>query len=163
MTEQRAGKKKRIPGEEPLQQRAVALAARKMRSAADLRQKLIAEGYGAGDVDAAIERLKEVHLLDDTRMAQAVGRHYKDRGNRFIAQKLREKGIAADRKNSALEELPAEFERALAAGEKKLRSLQAMEPRAQAQKLFQHLATRGFGGSVVQKVLRQLTGNAAEN
>lgn len=157
MAERRAAKKRRIPGEEPLQQRATTLAARKMRSAADLRKKLIDESYEADAVDAAIARLKEIYLLDDTRMAQAVGRQYKDRGNRFITQKLREKGIAADQEGSALEELPDELERALAAGEKKLRSLQGHEPRAQAQKLYQHLALRGFGGSVVQKAVRQLT------
>ena len=163
MAERRAAKKRRIPGEEPLPQRAAALAARKMRSAADLRKKLIGEGYDADAVDAAISRLKEVYLLDDARMAQAVGRQYKDRGNRFITQKLREKGIAADHEISALEDLPAETERALAAGEKKLRSLQGVEPRAQAQKLYQHLALRGFGGSVIQKAVRQLTGTREEN
>lgn len=162
MAERRAAKKKRIPGEEPLQQRAVALAARKMRSASDLRKKLIGEGYSANAVDAAITRLKEVYLLDDARMAQAVGRQYKDRGNRFITQKLREKGISADEEASALTELPDELERALAAGEKKLRSLGSLEPRVQAQKLYQHLALRGFGGSVVQKAVRQLTAGAVE-
>lgn len=163
MVERRAAKKKRIPGEEPLQQRAITLAARKMRSAADLRKKLITEGYDEGAVDAAIARLKEIYLLDDTRMAQAVGRQYKDRGNRFITQKLKEKGIGGDEQATALEDLPEEMERALAAGEKKLRSLHDLEPRAQAQKLYQHLALRGFGGSVVQKVVRQLTSGVLED
>lgn len=158
MAERRAQRKKKIPGEEPLQQRAVALAARKMRSAADLRKKLISEGYEPAAVDTAIARLKEVYLLDDARMAQAVGRQYKDRGNRFITQKLREKGISAEEEGAALDDLPDELERALATGEKKLRSLGALEPRVQVRKLYQHLAQRGFGGNVVQKVVRQLTG-----
>lgn len=163
MAERRAAKKKRIPGEEPLQQRAVALAARKMRSAADLRKTLIAETYAPDAVDVAIDRLKEVYLLDDNRMAHAVGRQYKDRGNRFIAQKLKEKGIGGDDHAAALEDLPDELERAITAGEKKLRSLKGLESRAQAQKLYQHLAMRGFGGSVVQKAVRQLTSLTAED
>lgn len=163
MAERRAPRKKRIPGEEPLQQRAVALAARKMRSAADLRKTLIAETYAPDAVDAAIDRLKEVYLLDDNRMAQAVGRQYKDRGNRFIAQKLKEKGIGGDDHAAVLEDLPDELERAITAGEKKLRSLKGLEARAQAQKLYQHLAMRGFGGSVVQKAVRQLTSLTAED
>lgn len=162
MAERRAQRKKKIPGEEPLQQRAVALAARKMRSAADLRKKLISEGYEPAAVDAVIARLKEVYLLDDARMAQAVGRQYKDRGNRFITQKLREKGLSAEEEAAALEDLPDELDRALAAGEKKLRSIRTLEPRAQAQKLYQHLALRGFGGSIVQKAVRQLTSGAVE-
>lgn len=162
MADARRQRKKRIPGEEPLQQRAVTLAARKMRSAADLRKKLIGEGYEPAAVDTAIARLKEVYLLDDTRMAQSVSRQYKDRGNRFITQKLREKGIAADQESAALEDLPDELERALAAGEKKLRSIRTLEPRVQAQKLYQHLALRGFGGSIVQKAVRQLTAGAVE-
>ena len=163
MAQRLAAKRKRIPGEEPLQQRAIALAARKMRSAADLRKKLVGEGYDGDAVDAAIARLKEIYLLDDTRVAQAVGRQYKDRGNRFITQKLKEKGISGDEQATALEDLPEEMERAWAAGEKKLRSLKGLEPRVQAQKLYQHLALRGFGGSVVNKVVRQLTGSVADD
>lgn len=163
MNARRTPRKKKVPGEEPLQQRAVALAARKMQSAADLRKKLIGEGYEANAVEAAISRLKEVYLLDDARMAQAVGRQYKDRGNRFIAQKLKEKGIGGVEHATALEDLPDELERALMAGQKKLRSLRGLEARAVVQKLYQHLALRGFGGSVVQKVVRQLTGTAADS
>ena len=70
---------------------------------------------------------------------------------------MKEKGIGADRHAAALEELPDEFERALAAGEKKLKNLKNVEARVAAQKLYQHLALRGFGGSIIQKVVRQLT------
>lgn len=141
----------------PLQQRALALAARKLCSRSSLRKKLAGEGYDAEDIELVLDRLKEIHLIDDGTLARSIGRHYKDRGNRFIAQKLREKGIGTDEYEGAFEELPDEFERALAAGEKKLRSLKELEPRVQGQKLYQHLALRGFGGSVVQKVVRRLT------
>ncbi len=139
-----------------LYDRAVALAARRLRSAADLKKKLIAENYPEDEVDAAIARLGEVHLIDDNLVAQSISRRYADRGNRFIVQKMKEKGVAAEQ-DSALESLADEYERALAAGQKKLRTLSKFEPRVQAQKLYQHLALRGFGGSVVQKVVRELT------
>lgn len=127
-----------------------------MRSTAELRKKLIAEGYDPGDVEAALIRLKEIHLVDDGTLARSVARHYKDRGNRFIAQKLRAKGIAADEDELALEELPDELARAMVTGEKKLRSLTKFEPQIQKQKLYQYLASRGFSGSVVQKSVRRL-------
>jgi regulatory protein len=140
--------------------RALALAARRMRSEHELRKKLLSEGYGEEEINTSLARLKEIYLLDDSKMALAVGRQYKDRGNRFITQKLKEKGIRSEEHTPALQELPDELERALAAGEKKLRSLKALEARVVAQKLYQHLALRGFGGSVVQKVVRQLTAGA---
>ncbi len=104
----------------------------------------------------AIARLTEVHLLDDNLVAQSISRRYADRGNRFIVQKMKEKGVTAEQE-SALESLADEFERALAAGKKKLRTLEKFEPKVQAQKLYQHLALRGFTGATVQKVVRQLT------
>ena len=49
MAERRAQRKKKIPGEEPLQQRAVALAARKMRSAISPRLAIRIFPNMAGD------------------------------------------------------------------------------------------------------------------
>ena len=147
-------KKEKTPP--PLCERALALAARRLRSAADLKKKLVAENYPEGEVDAAIARLREVHLVDDNLVAQSISRRYADRGNRFIVQKMREKGVAAEQE-SALESLEDEYERAFAAGQKKLRTLENFEPRVQAQRLYQHLALRGFAGSTVQKVVRALT------
>jgi regulatory protein len=147
-------KKEKTPP--PLYDRAVTLAARRLRSAADLKKKLVAENYPEDEVDAAIARLREVHLVDDNLVAQSISRRYADRGNQFIVQKMKEKGVEAE-KDSALESLADEYERALAAGHKKLRTLEKFEPRVQAQRLYQYLALRGFAGSTVQKVVRALT------
>jgi regulatory protein len=151
---QRRRRKEKAPP--PLYERAVSLAARRLRSAAELKNKLVREGYAELEVEAAIERLGEVHLIDDNLVAYSIARRYADRGNRFIVQKLKEKGVAAEQV-SVIEGLSDEYERALAAGQKKLRSLGKFEPRVQGQKLYQHLALRGFAGSVVQKVVRELT------
>ncbi|GAB4443213.1 MAG: hypothetical protein OHK0011_25570 [Turneriella sp.] len=150
---ERRRKKEKTPP--PVYDRAVTLAARRLRSAADLRKKLIGEGYDEAEVDAALRRLAEVHLIDDNLMAHSISRRYADRGNRFIVLKMKEKGVAAEK--SVIEGLADEYERALAAGQKKLRSLGKFEPSVQGQKLYQHLVLRGFGGSVVQKVVRELT------
>ncbi|HMV36133.1 MAG TPA: regulatory protein RecX, partial [Turneriella sp.] len=140
----------------PLYDRAVALAARRLRSAADLKKKLIAENYPEDEVDAAITRLGEVHLIDDNLVAQSISRRYADRGNRFILQKMKDKGVA-DEQESAFESLADEYDRALAAGKKKLRTLEKFEQKIRGQKLYQHLALRGFAGSTVQRVVRALT------
>lgn len=151
---ERRPKKEKTPP--PVYERAVALAARRLRSATELKKKLIGEGYDEGEVEAAVRRLGEVHLIDDNLVAHSISRRYADRGNRFIVQKMKEKGVDAEQE-SAIGELADEYERALAAGQKKLRSLNKFEPGVQGQKLYQHLALRGFGSSVVQKVVRELT------
>ncbi|MBS0617152.1 MAG: RecX family transcriptional regulator [Spirochaetes bacterium] len=150
------GLRKKTKTPPPVYERALALAARRLRSTSDLRQKLLNEGYDGDAIEPALVRLKEVHLLDDARVAQAIGQHYKDRGNRFIAHKLKAKGLAVDEHTAALEELPDEFERALAVAEKKLHSLKALDARVVRQKLYQHLAARGFGGGVIEKVVRRV-------
>lgn len=144
----------------PVKDRALALAARKLRSTAELKTKLLTEGYAEDEVDAAVARLGEIHLVDDNLVAHSISRRYADRGNRFIVQKMKTKGISASEQESAFEELPDELERALAAGAKKMKSLKGIEPRAAAQKLYQHLALRGFNGGIVQKAVRQLTRDA---
>jgi len=140
----------------PVKERALALAARKLRSAVELKTKLLTEGYAEAEIDAAIARLAEIHLIDDNLVAHSISRRYADRGNRFIVQKMKTKGISASEHESAFEELPDELERALAVGAKKMKSLQGIEARAAAQKLYQHLALRGFNGATVQKAVRQL-------
>ena len=149
---------RRKPGDSPppLYERAVALAARKLRSTQDLRKKLIAEGYDAEGVETALVRLAEVHLLDDQLVAHSLGRRYADRGNQFVVRKLREKGLGAENTEIVLEELPEEIERAVAAARKKLRTMRETDSRIIAQKLYRHLASRGFSGNTVQKVVRQL-------
>jgi len=137
-------------------ERAVQIAARKFRSADAIKKKLIDEGYNEDAADAAVERLAEIHLVDDARLAESISRHYRDRGNRFIAQKLREKGVA-EHATDAVAALDDEEVRAQAAAEKKMKALGQFEPRVRAQKLYAHLAQRGFSSAVVARVVRQLT------
>jgi len=140
--------------------RAITLAARKMRSVNDLRKKLLEEGFNPDEIEIALERLQEMYLLSDQKFAQAIGRKYADRGNRFIAQKLKEKGVATDQHEVALEELSSELDRAIQAGQKKMRQLTRLQPQIVRQKLYQHLAMRGFGGSIIQKAVRTLAEGA---
>jgi regulatory protein len=148
--------KKRLP----VYERAITMAARRMRSVADMRARLLAEEYEEAEIEAALTRLKEVHLLDDTRVAQSITQQYKDKGNRYIAQKMKQKGLESDQHTTAIEELPDELIRAIEVAKKKLRYLEGLEPRKVQQKLYQHLAGRGFGSVTIQKVVRKVTGDA---
>ncbi len=154
-------RKKKI-GEEktppPLYERALALATRTLRSTDELRQRLLTEGYDSEGVEASLARLKEVYLLDDARVAAAVGRQYKEKGDRFILNKLKSRGIDTEENAAVFEALDDELTRALDAGQKKLKALSAFEVRVQSQKLYRYLASRGFASNTVEKAVRRLTG-----
>ena len=140
----------------PLYERALALAARALRSTDELRQKLLSEGYDSEGVEAALLRLKEVYLLDDARVAAAVGRQYKEKGDRFILNKLKSRGIDTEENAAVFEALSDELTRALDVGQKKLKVLAAFEARVQSQKLYRYLASRGFAANTVEKAVRRL-------
>lgn len=146
--------KEKIPP--PLYERALALAARALRSTNELRQKLLSEGYDSEGVEAALLRLKEVYLLDDARVAAAVGRQYKEKGDRFILNKLKSRGIDTEENAAVFEALSDELTRALDVGQKKLKVLAAFEARVQSQKLYRYLASRGFAANTVEKAVRRL-------
>jgi len=149
--------------ETKLLSRAITLAARKMRSVQDLRTTLLKENFDPDEIEMALERLQEMYLLSDQKFAQAIARRYADRGNRFIVQKLKTKGVDAEQHEAAFDELATEYSRALQVGQKKMRQLVKLQAHIVRQKLYQHLAMRGFGGSINQKVVRELVEGADED
>ncbi|MBV6492432.1 MAG: Regulatory protein RecX [Turneriella sp.] len=128
-----------------------------MRSVSELRIKLIQEEYPVEEIEVALERLSEVYLLDDKKIAESIVRQYKDRSNRFIINRLKQKGIHSEIHLDAMEALECEEERALFCGKKKAKVLENIAPHIAAQKIYQHLAMRGFSSSLAQKVARILT------
>ncbi|HRP69165.1 MAG TPA: regulatory protein RecX [Turneriella sp.] len=139
-----------------VKERAIQFVSRQMRSVHELRQKLLDEEYAVDEIETALERLKEIHLLNDVALAETIARQYRDRGNRFIAQKIKQKGIVLDNPSSAFEALDDEEERAYAAATKKMRSLAGLEKHKIAEKLYAHLALRGFSSSIAQRTARKI-------
>lgn len=107
-------------------------------------------------VSQTIRRLKELHLIDDNNIANSLTQRYQHKGNRFIAQKLQQKGINKESIDSAIESLPYEFERALPEARKELRSMQPLEGKAKENKLLRFLSSRGFGANTCYKVIDEL-------
>jgi regulatory protein len=134
---------------------AVRMLARREYSRAELTQRLVRKGIARADIDRALDELATAGLLSDERYAQAVvaqrSGHY---GKRAIAYALREKGIAAPDADAAMAPLAAtdEFADATALWQRRFGAAPANQKEKARQVRF--LQSRGYGFSVVLRVLR---------
>ncbi|STY28630.1 RecX-family regulatory protein [Legionella wadsworthii] len=64
-------------------------------------------------IEDVINQLKEERLIDDVRLANTLASHYRHKGNRFIMDLLRKKGIQDDIITQALSQLKSEVIRAM--------------------------------------------------
>lgn len=126
----------------------------------ELRKKLESEFSSLEDVDekvdSAIKRLQELNLLNDEFIASSQAERYQHKGNRFIEQRLKQKGIDEQSIKQALDALPDEHARALEAAQKKLRTLKNDDTQARNNKLLRFLSSRGFGAGICYQVLDEL-------
>jgi regulatory protein len=77
-------------------QTAVRLLAVRDRSEQELRALLAARGARPARIDAAVARLRELHYLDDARLAQTLAEAAAQRGHgsAYVRQRLAERGVA---------------------------------------------------------------------
>jgi regulatory protein len=124
-------------------ERALQLLGYRERSRAELRQRLLDNGYPRDVVDPVVERFCEVELVDDRRFAAAWVRTRDSAGygRRRIARELTDKGVEQDIISAALDdELHSdELSRATAA----LRGRAPSDARDR-ERLVRRLVSRGF-------------------
>ncbi len=130
------------------------------RSEAELRSKLAAKNVPADIADELIHRFREVGLVDDAAFATALvtTRVTVDRrGRGRIRQELRAKGIDEGLAAEALAQLSVEdeTEAAMAFAQRRLRTLNHVDPFVARRRLYQALARRGFRPAVIQQVVDQ--------
>ena len=109
-------------------------------------------------IEQTIARLEELHLINDSFIANSQAQRYQHKGNRFIVQKLQQKGLDKESIDNTIESLPSEYERALPKARKKLQTLQNLEPKAKENKLLKFLSNRGFGAGTCYQVIDELKG-----
>jgi regulatory protein len=107
-------------------------------------------------IESAITRLRELHLINDARLAESLVRRYAHKGNRFIHQALRQKGVRDDVIDEILATLDDEVVRALDEARKKLRSLHWDNTEKTKAKLSQFLSGRGFSFTAIKSVIEKL-------
>ena len=126
----------------------------------ELRQSLEKEFANHANIDEHIEltlnRLRELHVLNDARVAGSLAERYSHKGNRFITQVLRQKGVNQDVIESTLTALEPESDRALEVARKKLRGLCAEKPQTIENTLWHFLSSRGFASDTLHQVIEQL-------
>lgn len=142
------------PPRDSAKARAVNLLSRREHGRAELFRKLTTRGFEPDEVDAALDRLEELRLLDDGRASAALARWWAGRGDGPIKvrAKLREKGFGSDHIASAIDALEVDWvdqARALA-------SKRRLDPsdRKQREKLYRWLAGKGYPSSVIGQALK---------
>ncbi len=143
--------------------RAVDLLARGRKTKRELELRLRRREPDRSLVALAIERLESAGLIVDTEVAAAEAASRLRRGvaPARVRQTLRSKGIGgrdADQAiaNAVAEEGFDEIAACRAAAEKRMRSLQSLDPVVARRRLLGFLQRRGFGGAALRSVLDEL-------
>lgn len=128
------------------------------RSSGELRKKLAAKGFAVPAVNAVVERLIEIKLVDDSAYAKHIVESMakKPVGVYAAKRKLRAKGFSEDDADDALEQLDDEQQSEMAVQlAKKLapKYLAKGDSREAKAKLSQALARRGFGWEIVREAV----------
>ena len=146
--------------------RALNMLAFRARSSAELRRQLLRKGEPEQFVDAAVQRLDAVGLLDDGEYARqyarskVVGAGF---SRRRLQHELRKRGVArevAERAIGDVFEDETVDEEALIqdAARKKLKTLAKLDPETRRRRLYAFLARRGYEPDDVRRAMARVLG-----
>ena len=140
---------------------ALHLLARRALTVAECRARLTDRGHPSGEIDAALEHLRETGGLDDEKVARAQAQtavDVKGRGRLRILRELAARGIDHETASRAVADVfEGRDERTLVnrAVQKKLRGRSRPSIQELA-RLYQHLVRQGFSPAVVGAAIRRL-------
>jgi len=128
------------------------------RSEREIRDRLAKHEFAQPMIDATIERLRRIGLVDDTAFAEywvEQRQTHRPRGGRLLKQELRAKGVDAEVVAAAL---PADDDEhgAYQAAVRKAQSLRTMDERTFRQRLGGFLQRRGFDYETTRTVVNRL-------
>ncbi|MDB5033683.1 MAG: regulatory protein RecX [Chlorobi bacterium] len=134
---------------------------RRMRSRREMEEKLAEKGFPLEAIDATIRFLIEYRMMDDRDFARAyINDQIMKRpvGRRRLENDLRRKGLQKDEVAEIVSESLGESDElahAMAAAEKKARTIRHDDPQKWERAMAAFLAGRGFDWSVVGKILER--------
>jgi regulatory protein len=133
--------------------------ARRELSEAQVRQRLARKGYGPGDIDDAVARLRQERAIDDARVAEAIARtetSVRRRGKVRVRMQIERAGIAKAVAQRAMDDVfDAIDDDALleASLKKRLRDRETIADDREFQRLYRYLAGQGFESDRIVKAL----------
>ena len=130
----------------------------KDRTVSEMQTYLDGKDFGEADVDATVERLIELRLLDDRRYAQ---RYVETRLNakpvsrRHLYEQLKSHGIEEQYIREAMEQTDEDDERenALSVARKFARQFKDLEPDKRRMRVMSRLQARGYGYDTARNAL----------
>jgi regulatory protein len=131
---------------------AIAMLARRPRSEREIRRGLMRRTRSSAIVDATIDRLRTLQLIDD----EAYARYWAEsrdrtspRGRRLITQELRTQGVDTTIASAATAEL-SDADAAYRLASRRSRALSSLDHRAFCNRMASLLQRRGFGWEVTR-------------
>ena len=140
--------------------KALSILSKSDQSEKKLREKLLND-YDENIVEEVIEFLKGYKLINDNLLAEKIvhdNMNLSKFGKNKIKQNLYNKGIAASDIQDAISQIDPddEYENAKYLAEKRLKRLKGEDKNKINQKIYQHLAYKGFSYDIIKRVLREL-------
>ena len=140
--------------------KALSVLSKSDQSEKKLREKLLND-YDENIVEEVIEFLKGYKLIDDNLLAEKIvhdNMNLSKFGKNKIKQNLYNKGISASDIQDAISQIDPdeEYENAKYLAEKRLKRLKDEDKNKINQKIYQHLAYKGFNYDIIKRVLREL-------
>lgn len=140
--------------------KALSVLSKSDQSEKKLREKLLND-YDENIVEEVIEFLKGYKLINDNLLAEKIvhdNMNLSKFGKNKIKQNLYNKGIAASDIQDAISQIDPdeEYENAKYLAEKRLKRLKGEDKNIINQKIYQHLAYKGFNYDIIKRVLREL-------
>lgn len=140
--------------------KALSVLSKSDQSEKKLREKLLND-YDENIVEEVVEFLKGYKLIDDNLLAEKIvhdNMNLSKFGKNKIKQNLYNKGISASDIQDAISQIDPdeEYENAKYLAEKRLKRLKGEDKNKINQKIYQHLAYKGFNYDIIKRVLREL-------
>jgi regulatory protein len=128
------------------------------RSEHEVRQRLRRRGFDNNTVDEVIMKLKDRGLIDDVAFSEYWRNNrlsFSPRSARLINLELRQKGVAKETANEAVEDLNEENS-VYEAGLKKARRLTSLDYDCFRSRLYDYMIRRGFSYEKIRHVIDRL-------
>ncbi len=153
---ERPGKRKDV------HERALGLLAVRQRSRKELERRLVQAGFDRDEVDAELERLELVGLIDDAAFARAVVESRmgsRGESRRAVAVKLSQAGVDREVAGEALDEAPEEEQaRADRLAESRAGRVAGLDPATGFARVSGFLMRRGYPPGVARQAARRALG-----